>query len=178
MNNPLPSAMGGYQILYCDPPWAYSDKGIRGGTKNHYSTMVHHELVGLYPGSVCAPDATLFMWATWPMMQTALALIHGWGFQYINCAFDWVKTTKSGKPAFGLGHWTRGNSEPCLLARRGKPKRVSASVSQIVMSPRMRHSAKPPEVRERIVELMGDVPRLEMFARERAAGWTSWGNEL
>lgn len=87
----------------------------------------------------------------------------------------------------GLGHWTRGNTEPCLLATRGKPKRVDAGVRQVVIdhldeetifAQRGRHSAKPPEVRDRIVRLLGDVPRIELFARERVAGWDAWGNEL
>jgi N6-adenosine-specific RNA methylase IME4 len=90
----------------------------------------------------------------------------------------WHKTTKHGKSHFGMGHWTRANTEDCLIAVRGKPKRVNADVRQFIEAPRGRHSAKPDEVRERLVRLMGDVPRLEMFAREAAPGWDVWGLEV
>lgn len=119
------------------------------------------------------------MWATYPMMKEALKVIEAWGFTYKSIAFQWVKQNRSGKGYFfGLGRWTRGNTEPCLLAVKGKPKRISASVGQLVFSPLRRHSQKPDEVRDRIVELMGDLPRIELFARETAPGWDSWGNEV
>ena len=41
----------------------------------------------------------------------------------------------------------------------------------------MEHSRKPAEIRDRIVELCGDVPRIELFARQSADGWDRWGNE-
>ena len=106
-------------------------------------------------------------------------MIEAWGFTYKSIAFQWVKQNRSGNGYFfGLGRWTRGNTEPCLLAVKGKPKRISASVGQLVFSPLRRHSQKPDEVRDRIVELMGDLPRIELFARETAPGWDSWGNEV
>lgn len=118
------------------------------------------------------------MWATYPMMKEALKVIEAWGFTYKSIAFQWVKQNRSGKGYFfGLGRWTRGNTEPRLLAVKGKPKRISASVGQLVFSPLRRHSQKPDEVRDRIVELMGDLPRIELFAREAAPGWDAWGNE-
>ena len=123
-------------------------------------------------------DCVLFMWATYPMMAEALEVIKAWGFTYKSIAFQWVKLNRSGKGYFfGLGRWTRGNTEPCLIATRGKPKRISAAVSQSIFSPIRSHSQKPEEVREKIVELMGDLPRVELFARERADGWDAWGNE-
>ena len=118
------------------------------------------------------------MWATFPMLREALDLIEAWGFKYKTIAFNWVKQNKSGAGLFwGLGNWTRSNSEICLLAIKGKPKRVSAAVHSVVMTPVQRHSQKPDEVRERIVKLVGDVPRIELFARQSAPGWDCWGNE-
>lgn len=92
--------------------------------------------------------------------------------------FTWHKTTKHGKSCFGMGNWTRANTEDCLFAVRGKPKRVNRGVRQFIEAPRGSHSTKPPEVRERLVRLMGDVPRLEMFAREATPGWDIWGLEV
>ena len=113
------------------------------------------------------------------MLREALKVIEAWGFTYKSIAFQWVKQNRSGNGYFfGLGRWTRGNTEPCLLAVKGKPKRISAGVGQLVFSPLRKHSQKPDEVRDRIVELMGDLPRIELFARETAPGWDSWGNEV
>lgn len=118
------------------------------------------------------------MWATFPMLREALDVIEAWGFSYKTVAFNWVKQNRNGTGIFmGLGNWTRSNSEICLLATKGKPKRISGSVRSIVLSPLQQHSRKPAEIRDRIVELMGDLPRIELFAREAAPGWDVWGNE-
>lgn len=118
------------------------------------------------------------MWATFPMLREALDVIEAWGFSYKTVAFNWVKQNRNGTGIFmGLGNWTRSNSEICLLATKGKPKRISGSVRSIVLSPLQQHSRKPAEVRDKIVELMGDLPRIELFAREAAPGWDVWGNE-
>lgn len=110
------------------------------------------------------------------MLKEALDVIEAWGFTYKTVAFNWVKQNKNGAGLFmGLGNWTRSNSEICLLAVKGKPKRVSASVHSVILSPLQQHSQKPGEARDRIVELMGDLPRIELFARETAPGWDSWG---
>lgn len=106
-------------------------------------------------------------------------VIKAWGFKYKTCAFCWVKQNpKSGGIYSGLGHWTNGNAELCLFAKKGTPHRVSKNVKQIVLSPRGRHSEKPAEVRERIVQLMGDGTKIELFARQYADGWDCWGNEV
>jgi site-specific DNA-methyltransferase (adenine-specific) len=113
------------------------------------------------------------------MLKEALKVIDAWGFTYKTIGFNWIKRNKSDCGFFfGLGRWTRGNAEPCLLATKGKPKRVNNAVSQLVFEPRSRHSAKPPEIRDRIVTLLGDIPRIELFARTKTPGWDVWGNEV
>ena len=93
--------------------------------------------------------------------------------------FTWAKTNrKSLGFSTGLGYWTRSNPEMCLLATKGKPKRLSKSVKQLVTSSRREHSRKPDRIRHDIVELCGDVPRIELFARQKAQGWDSYGNEI
>lgn len=112
------------------------------------------------------------------MLREALEVIEAWGFTYKTVAFNWVKQNKTGAGLFwGLGNWTRSNSEICLLAVKGKPKRMSASVHSVILSPVQQHSRKPAEARDRIVELMGDLPRIELFAREAAPGWDAWGDK-
>jgi N6-adenosine-specific RNA methylase IME4 len=76
----------------------------------------------------------------------------------------------------GLGYWTRANTEPCLLATRGKPKRLNADVRQLIIEPRREHSRKPDCVHSRIERLVAG-PYLELFARAPRKGWDVWGNE-
>ena len=144
-----------------------------------YPTMTVAELSALPVGDLAAKDCALFCWATWPLIQEALQVIEAWGFTYTTCGFCWVKLNPSGVGWYsGLGHWCNGNTEACLFAKRGRPQRVAKNVKQLVLAPRGRHSAKPPEVRDRIVQLMGDLPRVELFARERVEGWHAWGSEV
>lgn len=134
-----------YSIIYADPPWSYSDSGCSGAAAAQYATMSINELkqlpVNPAGGGIAADDCVLFMWATYPKMQEALDLIEAWGFKYKSIAFQWIKQNRSGNGYFfGLGRWTRGNTEPCLIAIKGKPKRISAGVGQLVFSPLRRHS--------------------------------------
>ena len=177
-----------YEIIYADPPWQYRDESKnRGGAERHYRTTPIDKLIQLPVCSIAADDAVLLLWTTWPTLPDALELIRAWGFHYKTCAFCWVKTTKDGaKYTIGGGAYTRANSEPCLLATRGAVlDRYSHSVRQIVdapeaealVSPRNQHSVKPHAARDRIVELFGDRPRIELFARSGWVGWDCWGDE-
>jgi N6-adenosine-specific RNA methylase IME4 len=176
-----------YQVVYADPPWRfknYSDKWHEGREEsrwvgNQYGLMNTDDVGRLDIPSIVADDAALFLWATYPSLPAALHVIEAWGFTYKTCAFTWAKMTKTGSGWFtGMGFWTRSNAELCLLATRGHPKRVSKSVRQLVVAPVRRHSEKPDAVRDRIVDLMGDVPRIELFARQRTEGWSTWGDEI
>ena len=171
-----------YNVIYGDPPWGYQTTPPRAAADTHSGPRTSAELNPSPStrggGCLAADDCALFMWATFPMLREALDLIEAWGFKYKTIAFNWIKQNKSGAGLFwGLGNWTRSNSEICLLAIRGKPKRISAAVHSVVMAPVQKHSQKPDEVRERIVKLVGDVPRIELFARAAAPGWDCWGNE-
>jgi len=178
-----------YNIIYADPPWSYEDKALAGnrGAICKYPVMGIDELKSLPIKNIAADDAILFMWATLPKLPEALELTQSWGFKYKTTGFVWVKTNpKSGTPFFGMGRWTRANSEVVLLGTKGRPQRVSAGVSQIVQveeeilesSILKPHSRKPDEVRKKIVQLCGEVPRIELFARESTPGWDVFGNEV
>lgn len=170
-----------YQIIYADPPWTYADPKQNnpkmGGIT--YPTMSLDEIKSLPVQNISEKDCALFLWVTMPMLREGLAVIDAWGFKYITCAFTWVKLNPKGEGIYsGLGHWTNGNAELCLFAKKGHPKRQAKNVKQIVLAPRGRHSSKPDEVRDRIVSLIGDLPRLELFARQKTEGWAVWGNEV
>ena len=145
-------------MIYADPPWRYAQKNLQGAAEKHYPTMSINDLCEL-------PEA--------------LRLIKAWGFTYKSVAFVWLKKNRRADSWFyGLGFWTRANAEVCLLAMRGHPRRQAANVHQFIISPIEAHSKKPDEAREKIVALMGDVPRVELFARQTAPGWDVWGNEV
>lgn len=168
-----------YGIIYADPPWRYERKRGSGVAENHYSTMSMEEIGNLPVERIADKNCVLFLWATFPQLDVALAVIRAWGFQYKTVAFVWLKQTRvSHQWFFGMGNWTRSNAEICLLATRGKPKRQSASVHQFIISPIQSHSQKPGTAREKIVELLGNLPRIELFARQKADGWDVWGNEV
>jgi len=169
----------GFNIIYADPPWRYDNKGGRGVAENHYPTMSLKELCELPVSDLATDNSVLFLWATFPILPEAMQLITAWGFQYKTVGFVWLKQNRVAKTwFFGLGFWTRGNAEICLFATRGKPKRQDKCVHQLIISPIERHSKKPDETRERIVKLMGDLPRVELFARQASPGWATWGNEV
>lgn len=137
------------------------------------------EICSLPVFDISAENSVLFLWVTFPNLQEAFRVIEAWGFSYRTVAFVWVKRNKKTLSWFmGLGYWTRANAEICLLAAKGNPKRLSKSVRQIIDSPIEQHSKKPDETRERIVDLMGDLPRIELFARQKTDGWDVWGNEV
>jgi len=171
-----------YQIIYADPPWAYRNMGnIQATASAQYSTMNNQDIcnMGFQVDEICDDNCILFLWATFPKIQEALDVIKAWGFEYKTVGFTWVKTNpKNGKPFFGVGWYTKSNAEVCLIGVRGKAPKESNSISSIVIEPRGKHSSKPDEVRKRIVEFCGDIPRIELFAREKTEGWDVWGNEV
>lgn len=184
-----------YNIIYADPPWKYKDKLTTqgGGSDRHYPTMSLGEIASLPVRNYVAADAVLFMWVTWPFLYESEAILWAWGFKYKTIGFIWLKINRRRDPDqgsmfaedhfavddfLGMGTWTRSNTEFCILATKGKPKRASTNVRQLIFSPIMEHSKKPREVRSKIVGLCGDLPRLEMFARNRVEGWDAFGNQV
>ncbi len=137
------------------------------------------EIKALPVATIADENCMLFLWATFPNLSEALEVMRSWGFQYKTLGFSWIKTNKkNGKPFFGIGYYTKSNCEVCLIGVKGKPIKKSNFVSSVIISPRREHSKKPEEVREKIVELCGDIPRVELFSRQKIAGWDAWGNEI
>ena len=166
----------------CRSTWEFRTWSARGrgrSAERHYRSMLTLDEIKALPVSeIAAPDCVLFLWATWPCLFAALDVIAAWGFNYRTVGYVFIKQTKRGNGlAGGTGYWTRANSEPCLLATRGKPKRLHADVHQVIIEPRREHSRKPDCTRERIERLVAG-PYLELFARIERPGWTAWGDEL
>jgi len=141
--------------------------------------MDNKSIANLPINQIADKNCILFIWVTMPKLNECFGIIKKWGFVYKTCGFVWIKKNKKSDSIFwGLGRWTRSNAEICLIATKGKPKRISAKVHSVIISRIREHSRKPDEVRERIVELCGDLSRIELFARQEIVGWDCWGNEV
>jgi len=175
---------GKYGIIYADPPWKYWEGGYKNQSQ-HYDTLGDFIIQTLQDKKkrpitdLSADNCILFLWVTFPILDTVFDIIKKWGFEYSTCGFVWVKSKKDGTGfAFGCGSWTRANVELCLIAKKGIIKRKDASISEIIYEPKQAHSKKPAIVRDKIIQLVGDLPRIELFAREKTKGWEVWGKEI
>ena len=169
-----------YNVIYADPPWSFktfSDKGKDRSPENHYNVMSLQDICNLPINNIANDDSVLLMWVVDPLLDKAFEVIKAWGFKYKTVGFTWAKTNKKSMGFFtGLGYWTRGNPEMCLLATKGKPKRISKSVPQLVIEQRREHSRKPDIMYSHIENLL-EGPYIELFARTQRSGWDSWGNQ-
>ena len=174
--NPLPK--GKYNIIYADPPWKYWPGGEKNASR-HYECMDLEEICELSIKDLAAENCVLFLWITFPILNEFEKVLNAWGFKYSTVGFVWVKSLKDNAGFhFGLGNWTRSNVELCVIATKGQIERKDASISQIIYCPVEEHSKKPDIVKEKIIQLVGELPRIELFARQKTAGWDVWGNGL
>lgn len=186
-----------YKIIYADPAWSFNNKNTGGsmvsGASAHYKTMSVQDICNLPINSITDDDCILFMWWVASQPKEAIRVAESWGFTVKTMqGFNWVKLTANEKLHFGMGFYTRMGSEACLIAIKGKPKRINAGVRSVelvemdyleimqetIFEKTGKHSKKPDIFRKRIVELMGDIPRLEMFARINPEGWDVFGDEV
>lgn len=173
-----------YNIIYADPAWTYDRQQVHTNSKDvcmKYNTMTLNDMKSLNIESIRKENCILIMWVTFPKLREGLELISSWGFEYKTNLFTWIKKNKKNTKTnfWGMGRYTRSNAEICLIATRGNPLKVlSHSIHSVIESPIREHSRKPDEVRDKIVELFGDLPRIELFARTKTEGWDVWGNEV
>lgn len=188
--------MGPYSIIYADPPWQYNDRRTTRkdgaahhprcgfGAANQYRLSGTEDLCRIPVGDLGWAASVLLLWCTPPCLPDALRVMQAWGYKYKTIAFSWRKTNKDGSPWFGVGYYAKSNEEHVLLGTRGSPMIFSNSVSSAVSTIHTRiHSAKPPIIRSKIVQLFGPLPRIELFARtehnvEYTEGWDLLGDEV
>lgn len=180
-----PKAPSLYKIVYADPPWFYNARNnvttkFGGGAMGHYPVMKTEEICNLPVHKIASRNSILFLWATFPRLPDAMRVIEAWGFTYKTIGFTWGKLTKEGKPALLPGYYTGSNAEVCLLATRGETlEPEDKGVRSLVLTQgRMKHSRKPPEVREGIERMYPELKKVELFSREQVPGWDHWGNEI
>ena len=179
-----------YNIIYADPPWNFGNRMYSSNKNDHhreisraYDVMKTKDICGLPIGQIADEDCVLLMWTTDAHIPDAIEVIKAWGFKYKTVAFIWLKKELSGKQVCYMGQWTMKNAEIVLLATKGKMTKhlKSRKVRQLVEAKRNRgkHSQKPQEIRDKIVEMFGsELPKIELFARQKVDGWDAWGNEV
>ena len=184
MTPPLPK--GPYQIIYADCPWMhFGDPNKDAAAGKHYALMPLDEICVLPVRSIAAEKAALFLWATCPRLPDAITAMRAWNFHYRGVAHIWIKTRGDGQPIGPQGippTFVKPVTELLLVGTtnvHGRPFPIlSFKQRQLVYAPRGRHSEKPAVFRDLIVELCGDRPRIELFARARCSGWHAWGLEV
>lgn len=167
---------GRYKTIYADPPWPENGGGkIKRGADRHYDLMSVKEIAALPIVSIAEDNAHLYLWATNNYLEQAFTVMRMWGFRPVT-VITW------GKDKFGLGQYFRGQTEHCIFGVRGSlPYKIADGKRQqgttLILAPRTIHSQKPNKMRE-MIEKVSYPPYIELFARERFAGWDSWGNEV
>lgn len=181
-----------FDIIYLDCPWTYtvwSPKGNGRSAGQHYTLMKNEDIMQLKVGDLGKDDSVCISWVTSPCLIDGIKAMEAWGYKYKTILFTWVKTNKKATDTlfWGCGHYTRANTELCILGTKGKGlKRVSASVHQVIKSPVDKHSKKPEETRDRIIQLFGDdKDTVELFSRPnfnmhdpKLKNWKFIGNEI
>lgn len=187
-----------FGCILADPPWAFrtlsgsdrtpTQKKAFHQADDHYKTMSLDALKALPVGDLAGKNCALFMWVVGSHLDAALELGRAWGFELKTDAFIWLKerlwdagqldllTGDVPPPGISMGYWTRKQSEACWMFTRGKPRRLSKGVRQVIVAPRREHSRKPDEQYDRIEALVAG-PYVELFARTQREGWSNWGNE-
>ena len=181
-----------FEVIYADPAWHHRSNSKEKPGRNalrHYDCMSLAEIRDMPVRDYIAPEAVLFMWITGPLLVIGahIPIMKAWGFKPTAMGFVWIKTNKNAPTMwidprddlfFGGGHTTRKNAEYVVIGKRGKSLRKSKSIPEVLIAPIRRHSEKPEEIRERIVEYVGeDRRKAELFARKSTPGWETWGNE-
>jgi N6-adenosine-specific RNA methylase IME4 len=184
---PLPSEGAKFDVILADPPWHYHRKQCQGAAKGHYATMTDTAIMKMEIGVLAADQSVLFMWATGPKLDVALETMQQWGFEFGGVFLTWVKTTQTGKPVFGMGHYSRSSCEYCLMGFRGGVPELPSDL--VLEALRREHSRKPDEARRHIEQFLEQdwlrpsaargepLRKLELFARSSASGWCTWGLE-
>ncbi|CDP51970.1 Adenine-specific DNA methyltransferase [Devosia sp. DBB001] len=165
-----------YGVILADPPWRFEpysrETGLDRAADNHYPTQETGEIKMLPVGTLAASDCVLFLWATVPMLEDALAVMRYWGFKYVS-NFNWAKDR------IGHGYWSRNKHEHLLIGVKGNPpapapgtqfeSNIEAAVGE--------HSAKPDRFYEIIESYFPNLPKIELNARRARDGWDAWGLE-
>ena len=172
-----------YNVIYADPPWkTQTFKEKKDGMISRclpYPQMADKDIMELPVSKIADVNSILFMWVIDSRIPFISDLFCSWGFTYKCVGFVWGKKSKTTEGFNGgFSSYTKRDCEFCFIGTHGKYLNLKRGVNQILLEPKTLHSKKPEEIRKRIVQLCGDIPRIELFARQRVKGWDVWGNEI
>lgn len=175
-----------YNVIMADPPWSYECKHYQDGGREmkhineQYETMTIGDIKSLPIQEISEKDCACFLWVTDSHLKFGIEVLESWGFNYKTIAFVWLKKTTKGNNFVNFAPWTLKSTEICLLGIKGKMGKNKScnNIRQLIEAVRTKHSKKPNEARKRIELLFGDIPRIELFARQKTKGWDVWGNEV
>lgn len=177
-----------YRIIVADPPWQYGSKSAVNNSNGseikklseHYKSMSTDDIKSLPIKNILLEDACCFLWVTDSHLKEGIEVMEKWGFKYKTIAFNWVKTTNKGNIYKNVAPWTLKSSEICIFGTRGKMTqfKINNSVESLIFAERNKHSQKPLEYKKRIVEMFGDQPTIELFARDCYEQWECLGDGL
>lgn len=187
----LTSKMKKYQIIYADPPWEMQYlKETKEGFNVYdlpYKQMSNDKIMNLRIKNILNKDAILFLWCIDSRIPILSMLMDKWGFTYKTIGFVWNKVARNGFVNATIGKYTRKSCEFCYIGIKGKMLVKDHTFNQYIPCVKSFHSEKPYIVRDTIVKMCGDLPRIELFARKNKDelfedtsfnGWDVWGNEV
>lgn len=169
-----------YSLIVVDPPWTfrtYSPKGWGKSAQNHYGCMTMADIAALPVRDLAAADCMVWCWATAPLLDQQIAILKGWGARYVT-NLTWVKTTATGKLAFGTGYVARNAHEIVLLGAFGRPKIGSRSIRSVFMAPVREHSRKPEAAYDLARQMVPTGRYADLFSRAHRPGFEAWGHEV
>jgi len=135
--------------------------------------MTIDEITQLPIKDIADKNCHLYLWTINKYIEQTYAIARSWGFN-TSCLLTWCKP----RHGIGIGGTFVQTTEHLLFCRRGTltaKRRIDTTWFQ---QPRLAHSVKPDFFRNLIVEVSGDLPRIELFGRLPQNGWTVIGNEV
>jgi N6-adenosine-specific RNA methylase IME4 len=181
--NGLPGLDGTYSTILIDPPWRFTNRTGKVAPEHkrlkRYPTLSMQEIAAMPVGAHACNPAHLYLWCPNALLAEGLEIMKAWGFTY-KTNIVWYKVRKDGGPdGRGVGFYFRNVTELLLFGVKGRMRTLSPGRRQvnILRSRKREHSRKPQEIYNLIQEC-SPGPYLELFARERVDGWTTWGDEV
>jgi len=174
---------GGYSLIYADPPWKQTKGGLRKTRPNQkreldYQTISLEEIEEILKSfrDKSAENHIMFCWTIDKYLFESEQMLKDLGYK-IHARMIWDKTNGVA-PAFTV----RYSHEYLLYCYYGKFIPVATEMrgkyTTVLREQATKHSKKPEIAYKMIEDLYPNTNKIELFARNKRVGWTSWGNEI
>lgn len=172
-----------FSTILIDPPWRFQNRTGKMAPEhcrlNRYETMQLDDIKRMPVSAHANQPCHLYMWCPNALLKEGLEVMDAWGFKY-KTNLIWYKIRKDGGPdGRGVGFYFRNVTEMILFGVKGSQRTLDPGRRQVnLLATRKREHSRKPEEMYPLIESCSPGPYLEIFAREPADGWTSWGNEV